>query len=56
MPVPVSAMRATLIDHSRVLVAQAEPGKGLGSAMNLAAGDAFVYSTAYRAGEAPPGV
>lgn len=56
MPVSVSAMRATLIDHSRVLVAKAEPGQGLGSAMNLAAGDAFVYSTAYRAEEAPPGV
>ncbi|MDT0264188.1 hypothetical protein [Jatrophihabitans lederbergiae] len=52
MPVPVSAMRATLIDHARVLVAQVEPGQGLGSAMNLAEGDTFVYSTAYRAGEA----
>lgn len=56
MPVPVSAMRATLIDHSRVLAAQVEPGQGLGSAMDLAEGDTFIYSMAYRAGEAPPGV
>lgn len=55
MPVPVSAMRTTLIDHSRVLVAQVEPGQGLGSAMDVAEGDTFVYSTAYRAGETSNG-
>lgn len=48
MPVAVSAMRDTLAEFARALVAGAGAGEGLGSAMEVAEGDSFVYATAYR--------
>lgn len=47
MPVPLAALRQTLIDYARALFTEGASGAELGDSLDLAPGDNFRYATVY---------
>lgn len=49
MPVPLAALRLTLIDYARILLNERASIAELGDSLDLAPGDNVKYATIYRA-------